>query len=381
MKIPHVLIVISNLEFGGAQRQVVELCNSVDPNQLNIHICSLSTYNPLSKSLKDADRRLHIVERKRKWDLSVVLKLYRLIKKLDINIAHAYLFDASIATRLAGIISRSCKVVDSERNSYNRYSKIQTLVLRMTSSLVDMFIANSHAGARFNSKLHDKPLSMYKVISNGVDTDRYHPRCKAQEKERISIGVDEFVIGVFASFKAQKNHLYIIRAFKRVVQKHPNAKLLLVGDSLHNGMGNSYALKQEIVDLVASLDLERNCIFLGNRDDTELLYNACDITALPSLHEGTPNVALESMASGVPVIATDVSDNSRVIPDGKVGYIMPLDNESYFSNRIANLIEDSPTRENFSERSRNWILEEFSNDRLAEKTTKAYCDCLDQRGG
>lgn len=143
----------------------------------------------------------------------------------------------------------------------------------------------------------------------------------------IGIGEGRPVVGMFARFKAQKNHSYFLRAAPEVIRRVPDVRFLFVGDELYLGMSGSVDYKRRIDTLVDQLGLREHCVFLGNRDDVENLYLLCDITVLPSLFEGTPNVALESMASGVPVIATNVSDNATLIPDGRAGFVVPLDDE------------------------------------------------------
>ena len=127
-------------------------------------------------------------------------------------------------------------------------------------------------------------------------------------RRELGIGDQEFVVGMFASFKKQKNHPLFFNAARRVLQRLPQTRLLLVGDE-HGGMQGSDACKRDMDRLVDEWDIRERCLFLGNRHDVDLFYYACDLTVLPSLFEGTPNVALESMACGVPVITTQVSDN------------------------------------------------------------------------
>src|SRR5574338_1606365 len=115
--------------------------------------------------------------------------------------------------------------------------------------------------------------------------------------------------------------------------------------------------------LVDDIGVRDRCLFLGNRDDVERLYPACDVTVLPSLFEGTPNVALESMACGVPVIATDVSDNATIIPDGRAGYIVPLGDPARLAERIETILRDGALRASMSQAARAWVHAEFSTAR------------------
>jgi glycosyltransferase involved in cell wall biosynthesis len=82
------------------------------------------------------------------------------------------------------------------------------------------------------------------------------------------------------------------------------------------------------------------------------------------------------MACGVPVVATDVSDNSYVIPDGRAGYIVPLNDEKTLGDRICQLMLDKERRRMFSLEARIWVAQEFSCKRLAEKTAAVYKEAI-----
>lgn len=371
-----VLLLISDLEFGGAQRQVVELANSMDPTRFQVHVCALAPYTPLAEALHDRDRRLHVIERRSKWDFSVVPRLAALIKRLKADIVHAYLFDASISARLAGALVRRVVVVDSERNTDYSIRTRHHVAYRLTRPFVDFTIANSRAGADFRSRLLREPRDSYRVVHNGVDTERFQPRSRETIRRELGLSEDTLVAGMFASFKPQKNHALLLHAARHVVQRFPHVKFLFVGDELYKGMSNSAEVKATINRLVAEFSLAANCVFLGNRQDVHHVYNACDITVLPSLFEGTPNVALESMASGIPIVATDVSDNAYVIPEGRAGYVIPSGDEAALADRICRLLGDIPLARRMGDQARTWILEEFSCKRLAEKTADAYEEFL-----
>jgi len=101
-----ILLVISNLEFGGAQRQIVELANNINKEKFEVHIYSLSNYVPLAEHLAK-NIKLHIVNKRFKFDFLVVIGLIKLIKSHQFAIGHAYLFDAEISVRLSGFFSFS----------------------------------------------------------------------------------------------------------------------------------------------------------------------------------------------------------------------------------------------------------------------------------
>ncbi len=368
------LIVISDLEFGGAQRQVVELCNNMDRSRFDLHVCSLSDYVPLADSLRDKSR-FHTVLRRSRYDASVVTRLSALAKQLNGCLLHAYLFDAQIASRLAGRIRR-IPVIDSERNSDYTFKKSDFIAFKLTNWARDLTIANSGAGADFNSKALGLPRETYRVVHNGVDADRFQPRSGAEVRRELGVRDDELLVGVFGSFKPQKNHPFFLRAAKRIAADFPNVRFMLVGDELHKGGSDSVAFKQTIHTLVDELGLRNRIIFAGNRKDVERFYPVCDLTVLPSLFEGTPNVALESMACAVPVVATNVSDNSYVIPDAKAGYVIPLNDEDALVERVGRLLRSRDLRRALGDGARAWIMSEFTGQRLAEKTADVYEEAL-----
>jgi glycosyltransferase involved in cell wall biosynthesis len=367
-----ILIVISNMEFGGAQRQIVELVNNIDQRNFEIHVCSLSEYTPLAEQF-NTGIPLHIIHKKAKFDFSVVFKLATLIRQYKFDVIHSYLFDAEIAVRLAGKLScTGIKIIGSERNANYTLKPIQKHAYKLTKNLVDCIIANSQSGAEYNASQTGQPANKYNVVYNGVDTKRFKPQDKGQIRAELGIDPDCKLIGMFASFKQQKNHPFLIEALKEVKLQGNNFKLLLVGDMLHGGMHGSdiytTTLKQQIEDSGFSEDV----IYLGNRDDIERIYPACDFTVLPSLFEGTPNVVLESMACGVPVIATDVSDNAKIISHAFSGYIVESKKILELSGKITNLLNDKKMLETLADNARQEMVNKFSSRKLAENMSNIY---------
>lgn len=370
------VIVISDLEFGGAQRQVVELANSMSEKDCRVYVVSLADYVPLADSLKDKEQRFKFILRRWRFDFTVAFRLARFLRRVRANVVHSYLFDAAIAARLAGRWARHPVVIDTERNTDYAFKKIEAIAFRLTRWCNDMTIANSRAGAAFNSRSLKQPFSTYRVVHNGVDTERFRPREQSPLRAELGIAPDELVVGMFASFKPQKNHPLFLRAARDAINRGARFRLLFVGDELYKGMSNSVEFKQQIQKTVDELNLRAHCIFAGNRKDVERFYNVCDLTALPSLFEGTPNVALESMASGVPVVTTNVADNAYIVPDGRAGFVVELKDETAMAERIHGLLADHALRHSMAQSARAWVLEEFSCARLAEKTLAIYREAV-----
>ena len=374
-----VVLVIDDFEYGGAQRQVVELANNLDESQFEVHVCSLSSYVPLAAMLKEGKAQLHILGRDFRWNPSLVLGLTNLLRRLRADIVHSYLFGADIVTRLASRLLGTPVVIGSERNTRQMVTFRHKLAYRLTKSCIDLVIANSRAGAEFHRQLHGYKPSQYRVVYNGVDTRRFAPASGKRIREELGIAPDEPVVGMFASLKPQKNHTLFYAAAAHVLDRMGHVCLMLVGDELHGGVHGSNEYKRQVDGLARRLGIRSKCLMLGNRDDVWRLYPACDVTVLSSLYEGTPNVVLESMACGVPVVVTDVSDNSIIVPDGQVGYVVPNRRPRIMADRICRLLEDDQLRQSMSRCARVWAMREFSTKRLAEKTAAIYQEGLAHR--
>jgi len=380
-----VVLVIDDLEYGGAQRQVVELANNMDQDRFDVHVCTLSDYVPLGAQLRDSKLRLHTVLKKNKFDITVVTRLARLFRSLNADIVHSYLFSADIASRLAGRLAGTKLIIGSERSPYSSPKKRNILAYKLTRTCVDLVIANSKTGAQFNSRTFGHPACDYRVIYNGVNTERFRPQSNIGIRKELNIPVEKKVIGIFASFKHAKNHAMLLRAFKKVLYRFPDTQLLLVGDQLAGNIqiygeikGTSdYHGRMEV--LIDELGIRDRCSFLGNRDDVERIYSACDITVLPSRSEGTPNVLLESMACGIPVVATKVCDNSYIVEEGKTGFLVELGDDAGMADRLQALLADSTMRHQMGQEARNWVVGEFSLSQLARKTESVYMQALSEK--
>ena len=376
-----VALVVDDLGYGGAERQVVELANNLDTDHFDVHICTLSDYIPLKNKLKstNAGQRLHTVIRKSRFDFTVVIRLAWLLRTFKADIVHGFLFSAEIASRLAGHVAGTSLVIGSERNANKPIGRLQKLTYRLTQRYVDFIIANSNAGAKYNREQFNRSTSDYRVIHNGVDTDRFRPRDGMAMRSKLGIPLTCPVVGVFAAFRKQKNHSMLFQAFKLALYSFPDARLLIVGDQPVDERDRTSGYKVQLNRVVDDLGIRKRCVFLGHHNSTEQLYPACDITVLPSLHEGTPNVLLESMACGVPVVATNVCDNAYVVKDGETGFLVGLDDIEGMAERLRTLLADEVLRQRMGRKARDWVAEEFSLEQLARKTEAVYIEALNAK--
>jgi glycosyltransferase involved in cell wall biosynthesis len=374
----RLLLVISSLEHGGAERQVIHLANHLPTKDFDVHICSLSSLVPMAENLRNRGQ-LHVVEKTWRFDTSVVARVAQLMRELRIQIAHAFLFDAEIVTRLAARWAGVPVVVASERNTDYQHPLSHELALRLTRSFFDVMIANSSSGKQFNIRTLGLPANRIHVIHNGVDVTRFRPEDRTAARRKLDLPVDDHVIGMAASFKRQKRHGDFFKVAQALLGRFPNTWFLCAGEPLRDNQQGAEDYHREMRSLVENLRIKDRVRFVGKRDDMPTVFNACDVTMLTSSREGTPNVLLESMACGVPVIATDVADNAYVVPDGRVGYIVPLGDVDRMVDRAATLLGDPAHRAAMGHAARTWVEKEFSLTALVSKTATVYQNYLSKK--
>jgi glycosyltransferase involved in cell wall biosynthesis len=377
-------MLISSLEFGGAERQVVEMVRSFDRTVVKPFVCSLSSEVPLARYLPGKREELCIIEKRGRFDFTTVFRVARLLRRHRVDVVHAFLLDAEIVARLAAPLAGVPVVIASERNTDYTRSRLHTIALKSTQGLFDVMVSNSVAGKNFNMRTLGLEDSRIEVVHNGVDVERFRPDrgTGLAFRERLGIGPGTPLIGMVGSYKRQKGQDNFLRMAARVRQEIPSAHFLLVGEPVRDDFEETSRWQTEVQQLAASLRLSECCRFVGNQQDMKAVYNACDVTALLSRREGTPNVVLESMACGVPVIATDIADNALIILSGKTGFVVPPEDHEAAAVGAKRILRDAAFRREMGEAARKHICEQFSLRVAASKLENIYTRCLkNKRGG
>lgn len=159
------------------------------------------------------------------------------------------------------------------------------------------FACSDYAGKWFFSNKVMKSDSFY-IINNAINVEefKFNEAKRIQVRKNLNIKDDEILIGHVGRFIKQKNHEFLIEIFNQIVTTNKEFKLVLIG------VGD---LKKEIEKKVQNEGIEKNVIFLGQRNDTKDLYQAIDIFLLPSLYEGLPLVGIEAQVAGCKCFFSD----------------------------------------------------------------------------
>jgi glycosyltransferase involved in cell wall biosynthesis len=186
---------------------------------------------------------------------------------------------------------------------------------------------------------------------------------RAAARARLGLSADDFVVGIVARLSAQKAHHVLFEAFADLRDRHPHARLVVVGGGDR---------EMELRMLAARLRMGDSVLFAGLRRDVQALLPAFDVSCLSSVHEGVPMAAIESMAVGIPMVVTDCGALRDMIVDGEHGFIVPVGDSLAMADRLLALADDSKLRERLGQSAHSRVQRMYR----IEQTARGYQDLL-----
>lgn len=307
----RILHIINNLGSGGAEKLIEEALPIMKRDGEDVEVLLLSDNNNVfDESLKNNKVKVTVLSNTRK--LISIVNIYFIRKHIikgKYDIIHTHLFPTNYLTPIAvnTIFRNKPKLITTEHSTHNRRreKKLYKLIERYIYSIYDKVISISDDTHNnlvnwLGIKGHD--LNKFIVIGNGVNLTRYG-KAEPYKKSQINPTFDDetILLCMVGRFSKQKDQLTLIKAMKGLQN---NVHLLLIGEG---------PLKDTIQKEVQVNSLENNVHFLGFRNDIEEIFKSVEVIILSSNWEGFGLAAVEGMASGKPVIASDVPGLSKVV--------------------------------------------------------------------
>jgi glycosyltransferase involved in cell wall biosynthesis len=198
------------------------------------------------------------------------------------------------------------------------------------------------------------------TIRNGVDLARF-------SGSRESSGPVVLYVGRLSE---EKRPALLVRAFPRVLERVPEARLVLAGPG---------PLEGELKSLVAELGLEERVALLGARSDVPELHRRARVYALPSASEGSPNALLEALAAGTPVVATDIPGVREIARPEREALLVPRDDPEALARAVVRLLEDPALAARLSAAGRERVAQEFDLERVADRYSELFHNLTNER--
>jgi glycosyltransferase involved in cell wall biosynthesis len=278
-----------------------------------------------------------------------------------------------------GYVSRACTsagvpyMVSVIHNTYYgrfRHYLHYRLQHRIFLKRYSHFVAVSESVRKFEIKRFGTPPWRIKVIPNGLVIDRFKlPVPTPEDKKQLlgfSLKRNEVVVGTVGNLRPQKNHKMLLYSWAKLIsQCHIPLKLAIVGGG---------SLLEDLQKLRDSLGLTDSVFFLGTRYDVPLLLKCFDIFVMSSKHEGHPIGTVEAMASGLPVVATNVAGLRDIVQDGINGLLVELEDAEGLAGGLRKLVLDADLRSSMGRAGRKNVEKDFSIQQCAKLYEKSLLE-------
>lgn len=348
----RILFVVNGFAIGGGELKLLELISELKQRyaqQYRIVVASVGQSGPLEEKFRKVADRTEIFIKRHPYDVAQIFGLIRLIREERIQLIQTTLFYADILGTIAGVLAGIRNIISWEVYT-EQYSLKQKWAYRLASKGFSTIIAVSDATRKKIIHQYHLPENKVRTIHYGVDVKKFLHRNPYKIRKTLGIPQNAIVFGTIARLTEQKGHRYLIEAISKVVPRFPHAVFLWIGDG---------PLRSSLIQLARELNVLSYIHFLGFRSDVDSLLSVIDVFVLPSLYEGFPNVILEAMVCGKPVVATHVDGTPEAVIHGKTGLLVPPRDPETLGEALIQMAQNPIMRKKMGENGKKRIHEYF----------------------
>lgn len=321
----------------GVKRLFAWMIPRFDPARYDVSLVSLRRKDLSEETLEAFGVDITYLH-KSKFDPATLPALLKVIDRKKIDILHLHGYGATTFGRLAGGMRRLPSILHEHANLTDT-PWFQKMADRALEPLTDIAIAVSQSTAEFVIKARQIPERKVKVVYLGVPLEEFsRPRTPDEiraAREELGIAPDQFAVGTVTRLHESKGNSYLVEAARLVVNERPRAKFFIVGEG---------PLLEPLREQAAALGLGEAFVFAGFAKDVARVVSAFDVSAFPSLWEGTPLTVFEALAMGKPIVATDADGLLDVLTHEQDAIIVPKRDARALARGIIRLIDEPDTR-------------------------------------
>src|SRR3989338_1463671 len=366
---PKILYLITQSEWGGAQRYIFDLANNLK-NDYEITVTA-GGEDELLKEINEIGVRTFplknlVREISPAKDILAYFEIKKLAKLIKPDILHLNSSKAGVLGAFAGKHAGVKKIIYTVHGfSFNepmaKWKKyLYLLAEKLSAKYKDKIICVSEFDRQtgIKNKIGDQKKLI--TIHNGVG--QIELLDKNQARQLLNLPPDKIVIGTIANFYPTKGLNYLISAANEVIKNYPNILFRLIGFG---------QLENELRQQIKKLNLENN-FFIGKLLAGNRYLLAFDYYVLPSVKEGFPYAILEAMQTGLPIIATNVGGIPEIIKDGQNGLLVnPADPKS-ITNAIDYLMKNQGAADRLAKQAKIDVVKNFSLEKMLIETKRVY---------
>ncbi|WP_235686804.1 glycosyltransferase [Tomitella gaofuii] len=360
-------VVLDQAGVGGIEVVLLEMFKAFDPVQVRPRLVCLREGGALSREFREEGFEVTELDRSGRYDMRTLPRLVRLLRRdrtdavLVTHHHHASLALGRLAAVAARVPVNLVAVHDMDLTSVGgrclpRWAMaslfLSTAVVLLSEKQGEYLEREEGMGAHWWSRTGGR------VIPNGT---RILPAAslsaRAEARLVMNVPSDAFVVGMIARLSAQKAHEVAFEAVARAASEHPGLYLALIGGGER---------EHDLRALADRAGIGGRTVFLGKRRDVPRLLPGLDVSCLSSVHEGAPMSVLESMAMGLPVVATDCGCLAEMIIDGEHGFIVDVGDAEALGARLVQLAQDPDLRARMGTRARARVQQRYRIEQTAD---------------
>ncbi len=376
----NLLYVITKLELGGAQKQLLSLIGRLDKKHFRVFLFTAKE----GLLLPDALSINGLTIKKSKWlerainpakDFFALIEIYLFIKKNKIEFIHTHSSKAGILGRVAARLANAKVVIHTVHGwSFNAYQPMVKKLCfiwleRLTARFTDKIIVVSGYDLQTGIKKHIGREAKYEIIHYGINYSEFNLGGQDLRKG-LGIGGNDLVVGMAACFKPQKSPQDFLKLAFLVIKELPNVKFILAGDGI---------LRKKIEKMISETKLQQQVFLMGWRRDIPVILQAMDIFVLTSLWEGLPISVLEAMVSSKPVISTDTGGVREVIFEGKTGFLVSRHDMKTMSRKVVGLLKNERLRKQIGIDAKTFLQDRYCLENMVRDTESLYCQVISKK--
>ncbi|MBU5317706.1 glycosyltransferase [Clostridium bornimense] len=299
IKVCHV---INCFENGGVESFLITYFNNMDLSNYDLHIVAHCIKVPECMSkFEKLGFKIHIIPSKKNI-VGHLKGLNQVFSTENFDIIHIATTEWAFIPAIIGKINNCKHIINHSHMAENFNSIVWKIIYKFIAELGVLFSTDYFACSKdaaiclFGKNRVEK--NEVTIIKNAISINNFmfNEKVRMDKRNELDIKHDYWCIGHVGRFCEQKNQLFLLQVFKKIVKLKNNVKFILVGVG---------PLENECKALANELGISENILFLGARNDVNDLYQAMDVFVFPSLYEGLGIVAIEAQTSGLPVIASD----------------------------------------------------------------------------
>lgn len=380
MKI-NILYVITQLELGGAQKQLLGLIKNLDKDRYNIFLFTARDGFLMEEALAIPGLNLYRSRHLRRpidpWqDFLALMELKAFILTNRIDMVHTHSSKAGILGRWAAVLAKTKVILHTVHGwSFNDFQKPWTRQLyiwleKFSAKFTDRIVVVSDHDKKKGLGLKIGFADQYNLIRYGISRAEFGAR-DASIRGEFGFSEDMLVIGTIACFKPQKGLEDFVELAALAGKLFPQVRFLMVGDGV---------LRKKLERQIEKAGLRSRFVLTGWRTDAARILSAMDVFVLTSLWEGLPIAVLEAMASGIPVLATDTGGIAEVISEGETGFLVPCHDVPSMLKKLTLLLREDGLKKRIALRAAQCVDERFETKTMVKSHEELYRQLIGTRG-